>query len=58
MSWEWSHTPEAYDNARANLFNDFDEEKYKVAYGEAQYMGHEDLFDNRLGVHGGVPHLR
>jgi len=46
MSWEWSHTNEAYENARANL-GELDSETLSVIDSEWRYQddGEPDGFD-------------
>ena len=45
MSWGWSHTGEAYDNARQNLF-DLDKSTLRVIYAEWRAR-HKDRGDGR-----------
>ena len=45
MSWEWSHSSEAYDNARANL-SDLPHDDLSVIYAEWTATDADGNFDN------------
>lgn len=47
MAWSWSHTQEAYDNARDNLVG-LDRDRLNIIYAEWEALvGDDDLDENK-----------